>query len=133
METTEKKRTILQNKALHVLFGLMAKQLNDAGYDMRKTLKPEIEIPWSKDSIKEYIWKPIMKAQIDKTSTTQMTTKEVSEIAETIMRHFGEKFGLDIPFPSIDELILQQEIEIKSLPRPSDRSPARFTGKGYRD
>lgn len=101
----EKQRTILQNKALHKLFELMAKSLNDAGYDMRKTLKPEIEMPWNKETIKEYVWKPIMKAQLNKTSTTEMTTKEVNEVFETILRHFGDKFGLEVPFPSIEQLI----------------------------
>lgn len=110
---TERKRTIQQNKALHLLFGMMAERLNSAGYDMRKTLKESIEIPWSKSSIKEYIWRPIMNAQLGKKSTTEMTTKEVNEVMETIMRHFGEKFGLEIPFPSIEELMFQQEINKK--------------------
>jgi len=105
METPEKQRTILQNRALHKLFELMAKSLNNAGYDMKKTLKPEIEIPWSGETIKEYIWRPIMNAQLHKTSTTEMTTKEVNEVFETILRHFGEKFGLEIQFPSVESLM----------------------------
>jgi len=46
------KRTVQQNKALHVLFNLLAQNLNEAGLDMRKTLKPEVDIPWSGASVK---------------------------------------------------------------------------------
>ena len=44
----DRKRTNKQSKALHLMFEHIAQQLSDAGYDMKKTLKHEIEIPWSK-------------------------------------------------------------------------------------
>ena len=103
--TEERKRTLQQNRALHKLFGMMAFALNGAGWDMKKTLKPEIDIPWSAETIKEFIWKPIQEAQLGKRSTTELSTKEVNEVYETIMRHFGEKFGLTVDFPSIEMLI----------------------------
>ena len=101
----EKRRTVQQNKALHVMFELLAKELNNNGLDMRKTLKPGVEIPWSKASVKEYLWRPIQKAQVNKDSTTDLTTKEVDEIFETINRHIGEKFGIHVPFPSIEDIM----------------------------
>jgi hypothetical protein len=99
------KRTNRQNNALHVLFKLLADELNEAGLDMRKTLKPGVEIPWTGDSVKEYLWRPIQQAQLNKKSTTELTTKEIDAVFDTINRHIGEKFGLFVPFPSIDEVI----------------------------
>ena len=108
-EKTYPQRTKQQNKALHVLFGLLANTLNDNGLDMRKTLKPEIDIPWSASSAKEYLWRPIQKAQLNKQSTTELTTKEIDEVFDTINKHIGEKFGLHIPFPSIESLIERED------------------------
>lgn len=102
-------RTIQQNKALHVLFKLLADTLNDNGLDMRKTLKPSVEIPWSALGVKEYLWRPIQQAQVAKTSTTKLTTKEIDEIFDTLNKHLGEKFGIHIPFPSIEFIINQYE------------------------
>ena len=103
MEKVEK-RTQRQNKALHLLFGMLADELNDSGLDMKKVLKPGVDIPWTKSSIKEYIWRPIQEVQLSKKSTTDLTTKEIDEVFETINRHLGEKFGVYVPFPSIDDL-----------------------------
>ena len=102
-------RTKQQNKALHVLFNLLAGTLNDNGLDMRKTLKPEIDIPWSGPSVKEFLWRPVQEAQLSKKSTTELTTVEIDQVFDTINKHLGEKFSLHTPFPSIEELILQEE------------------------
>lgn len=102
-------RTSQQNKALHVLFNLLANNLNEAGLDMRKTLKPTVEIPWSGSSVKEYLWRPIQKAQLNKQSTTELTTVEIDQVFDTINKHLGEQFGLHTPFPSIEQILLEQE------------------------
>lgn len=112
--TKEKKypqRTNQQNKALHVLFRLLADTLNEHGLDMRKTLKPDVNIPWSGPSVKEFLWRPIQQAQLTKQSTTELTTVEIDQVFDTINRHLGERFSLHVPFPSIDEIILRQEAE----------------------
>jgi hypothetical protein len=101
----KKARTIQQNKALHLFFRLLADELNNAGLDMRKTLKPGIDIPWSPNTIKEYLCRPIQIAQVRKQSTTELETYEIDKIFDTLTRHLGEKFGIFIPFPSINELI----------------------------
>jgi len=109
--TEEKPRTLRQNRAMHLMFTQLADELNDAGLDMRKTLKPAIDIPWNGDRVKEFLWRPIMKAQLAKESTTELTTKDIDRIFETIVRHLGEKFGLIIEFPSIETLINNQRSE----------------------
>lgn len=101
----DKARTLKQNKALHLLFEMIASELNSAGYDMKRTLKAEIDIPWTKDTVKEYLFKPILKAYLNKDSTTEMTTKEINLVFETLNRHLGDKLGVYVNFPSIDEII----------------------------
>lgn len=106
-------RTTQQNKALHLYFQIVADVLNDAGLDMRKTLKPGIEIPWTKDAIKDYLWRPIQMSYLRKRSTTELTTRDIDKIYDILNRHLAEKFHIYEPFPSLDELILQQEIKEK--------------------
>ena len=103
----EKQRTQQQNRALHLWFRHLAEELNAAGLDMRATLKPEISIPWTGETIKDFLWRPVQKAQLKKESTTELTTSEIDVIWETLNRHLGEKFGVHVPFPSIEELSLE--------------------------
>ena len=99
---TEKKRTDLQNRSLHLFFRLLARSLNDAGYDQRKVLKESIEIPWDEKAIKERLWRPIQISMTEKRSTTELAKHvEIEEIHSVLLRHLGEKFGIEyIPFPS---------------------------------
>lgn len=106
----DKIRTIQQNKALWKYFEALAQEFSDHGLDMKKVLRPEIDIPWNKDTICEFLWKPIMKAQTDKSSTTELTTKEITEIYDTINRHLSEKFGISVEWPSLDSLINKSRI-----------------------
>jgi len=99
--TDDSKRTDKQNNALHVYCELLAEALNDAGLDMRAVIRPEVDIPWSKESVKEHLWKPIQNAVIDKESTTQADRSEYNKVFEVLSRHLGEKLGLPhIPWPS---------------------------------
>lgn len=94
-------RTNLQNRSLHKFCEMLAEELNNAGYDMKATLKEDAEIPWNKDLVKEFLWKPIQKAMVDKTSTTEMDTTDPSKIHEVLMRHLGSKLGINyIDWPS---------------------------------
>lgn len=102
---SEKKRTLAQNRSLHKLFSLLAETLNENGLDMRRTLKPEIAIEWTGSSVKEHLWRPIQEAQLNKRSTTELTTKEIDEVFDTINKHLGERFGLHVPFPSVEDVI----------------------------
>jgi len=100
-------RTTQQNKALHLYFQHLADALSDAGLDMRKTLKPSVEIPWSAKTVKEDIWKPIMQAQLGKRSTTEMESKDIDLVFNTITRHLANRFGLSVEFPSIETLMME--------------------------
>lgn len=98
-------RTLKQNKSLHKYFSLLAEELNNAGLDMKHVLT--VDIPWTPENIKEWIWKPVQKAQLVKESTTELTTAEVNKVYETVNRLMGDKFGIHVPFPSDEESMLQ--------------------------
>ena len=106
---TEKQRTLQQNRALHKLFGMISEQLNLAGLDVRMVLKPGIEISWTPDMVKEYLWRPIQKAMLNKTSTTELTTKEIDEAFAPLKHHLAEKFGIEQEFPSLESIINNPE------------------------
>lgn len=98
-----KQRSLKQNDSLHLYFEQLAETLNGAGLDMRKVLKPEVEIPWTKENIKKYIWKPIQHVYLNKKSTTELTTIEIDKVYEVLNRHIA-KFGIHVPFPCIEQL-----------------------------
>lgn len=107
MTSTEKQRSSQQNKALHVYFNLIAKELNDAGLDMRVVLKPHVAIPWTTISVKKFLWKPIQDGLFDKDSTTELTTVEPTLVYETLNRFLGEKFHIHVPFPSYEDQMMR--------------------------
>jgi len=76
----ENQRTTKQNKSLHKYCELKAQQLNDAGLDMRVTLKPEISLEWTPESFKKYMLKAFTRLMYDKKSTTELTTKEINKV-----------------------------------------------------
>ena len=98
------KRTTQQNKSLHLYLDMLASALNDAGYDMKRTLKPEIDIPWNQERAKEHLWKPIQEIMLNKQSTTEPETGEYIQVYEVLNRHIAEKFGISVSWPSIEEM-----------------------------
>lgn len=92
-----KQRTLTQNRALHLFCQWLADALNDAGLDMRKTLRDDVDVPWTQASVKEYLWRPVQTAMTDKKSTTEITTIEPTEIHAVLARHLGERLGVTCP------------------------------------
>lgn len=99
-------RTGQQNKAIHLYCEMIAKTLNDAGLDMRVVLKPEVDIPWTKGTVKDFLWRGVQKAYLGKKSTTELTTSDVGEIYDILNRHLSEKFGVLVEFPSKEQLLI---------------------------
>ena len=91
-----------QFKALHVWCGLQAAAMNDCGFEQMHWLeltKKGLEFPWSKDSVKENMFKPILKALTDKDSTTAMRTVD----PDLILRPLHKKLSmLENPVPCVD-------------------------------
>jgi 6-pyruvoyl-tetrahydropterin synthase len=92
-----KQRTLTQNNALHFWCRMLADLLNASGLDMRKTLKPEVEIPWTENAVKENIWKPVQEAVINKLSTTEADRIEYSQVLDVITRHMASSHGVTCP------------------------------------
>ena len=96
------RRTLQQNSALHLYFELVAEALNDAGYDVKRAV--EIDISWTKESVKELLWKHIQKTMYGKLSTTELNkVQEIDRIYDNLNR-FLAKLGIEnVPFPSNEE------------------------------
>jgi hypothetical protein len=93
----ERQRTMTQNKALHLWFEFLAETLNDAGYDMRKTLREGAEIPWTGSAVKEYLWKPVQEALQGKQSTAEANRVEYTEVREALTEHLYNRLGVVAP------------------------------------
>lgn len=100
---TGKQRTHKQNNALHKYFTLLADELNNAGWDQRKTLRESIELPWSQSSVKEYLWLPVMLALHQKDSTASLDKAEINEVYETLTRHLTQRTGVFVAFPELSD------------------------------
>ncbi len=74
--TDKKTRTALQNRSIHLYFKLLAYELNEAGFDVMKTMSHDIEIPWNEHLVKELIWRKVQKVMTDKRSTTRLDTSK---------------------------------------------------------
>jgi len=102
-------RTSKQNRALHLFLRKLSDALNDAGLDMKKVIKEEVDIPWSDKTVKEYLWHPVQKALLQKESTKDLETDEVSKVYEVLNNHIASKFGVSVPFPEIFQLLYEQD------------------------
>lgn len=96
---TGKQRSELQNNAMHLYCEQLAEALNDAGYDFMQVMNTEADIPWSKESAKEFLWRPIQKSITGKTSTTRPTRDEYPKIYDALNNHLATKFGVGVPWP----------------------------------
>lgn len=94
-----KQRSAKQNSAMHVYLKMLSEALNNAGLDMRRVLKPSVDIPWTQQSAKDYLWRPIQKVMTGHKSSSKPKRGEYIEIYETLNRHTAEKFEISIPWP----------------------------------
>ena len=103
------KYTRKQHNAIFAYCKDVADMFNASGQDMRKVLKPEVEIPWTKENVHKIFWKPLQEAMFDINSTTKLETKQVSEVYETMNRITAKK-GVSAKFPS-KEIEMLNELE----------------------
>ena len=99
IEPRKKTRTNTQNRALHLYLGQLATALNDSGYDMKRTIKQDVDIPWNTDTAKQYLWVPIQKVVTGLDKTSKADTSQYSAIYKVLNRHIAQKFGVSIPWP----------------------------------
>ena len=94
-------RTDQQNKALHLWFRWVAEALNEKHYDFRDL---RIEIQPNEYLVKELMFKPVMEATYGKISTRKLEIDEVSVLYDTLNRAFGDKLGINVPFPTEEDV-----------------------------
>lgn len=100
-----KLRSNAQNAAIHLYCTFLADKLNAAGFDMAHyPYKEAMQIPWTMQTVKDYLWRPIMRVGLHKESTTNLTSEEVSKVYDTLNRYVGEKTGVFVEFPSEETL-----------------------------
>lgn len=97
---SETRRSSAQHRAMQLYWRQLAAAMNELNLDMRVVLKPDVQIPWSRDSVEEWIWKPIQKVHTGKKSSRDLSTKEVGEIYDIVNRHLSETRGVHVRFPS---------------------------------
>ena len=98
-------KTDHQRNALHLWFRQCARVLNDAGLEKRVVIDAlmsrGIDMPWSEESFKEDIFKPVYHVVTSKDSTEQADTEEFNKVYMGLVRWFGQEFGAVLPpFPS---------------------------------
>jgi hypothetical protein len=92
------KRTLRQNNALHLWFELVAQEMEEAGCDLRSTIKAEITP--TAYMVKELMWKPIQKKLTGKKSTSELNTDEISRIYKIMDEAMARSLKISVPFPS---------------------------------
>ena len=102
-------RTIQQNRSLYKYFELVSATLNANNFDVQVVLRPNTE--WSAEGVKLLIWRPVMQAVTGRSSTAKLTTTELTDIYDIINKALGERLGITIPFPSIEEQMLQEKLK----------------------
>ena len=97
--------TSQQRKALHLYFKLVSDALNDAGLTVQKTLSHSMELEWTPERVKDFMWRPTQKALLKKSSTTELSMHmDIDMVYEHLNRFLGEKLHIEnIPFPHIPD------------------------------
>lgn len=95
-------RTLQQNKSIHLWCSQIATALNANNMYIKDTIKTEVS--WSMDTVKEILFKPIVKALYNKDSTTKLDKNEFEKIIDTLTLIFANR-GVTLPaFPNRDKL-----------------------------
>lgn len=92
-------RTNRQNRAAHLCLRRLAEALNDAGFGIPHPLNPDFQIPYTEESCKELLLRPVMKAMFNKESTTKLETKELSTCFDALLNRLAEVTGVVVHFP----------------------------------
>ena len=98
----EKLRTRRQNDSLHLWCEEVARELNNTGIDMSVLVK-NLQVSHTKESVKA-IWRAIANAKYGKTSTTQLTSKELNDVCEEMNKMLAN-VGVHLAFPSNEYFI----------------------------
>lgn len=98
--SNEKKRTDSQNKSLHLYCTELANELQNTGVPL-EVFVHHIEADYTMEAVKE-VFRAFARAKFHKSSTADLTTKEIQEVYEEMSRHVAQ-FGISMAWPSETE------------------------------
>lgn len=99
------KRTIAQNRALHLYFREVAEQMADAGYTIQHVLKFTADLQPTPSFVKR-LWQEIQLRVIGKRHTRDLEKEEIDKVYEEFNLFLSEKLNMEnIPFPSLEEMM----------------------------
>jgi len=115
VETLPQRRTSAQNRALHLWYSQLADKLNESGFDMKKII--HVDIPWSGDTVKQYLWKPLQKMILGTTSTRSLKRDDLDKVFDPLNKTIAERTegNIHVPFPCEEELIREMEEAIDNM------------------
>lgn len=103
LETPEKKMTKPQLNSIWLYCQLVANALNDAGYEVSiygANQQVVMATPYTKEFIRENLWKPAQKSLTETESTSKLDSKDPNLIYEAVNMFTANNFGISINFPS---------------------------------
>ena len=96
-------KTDAQRNAFHVWLRLLAEELNAAGLDQRvvfDAMKEGVERPWTLETCKENLWRPLQEVMLQKSSTEDLEIKQPDEIFSVLHRWLVSKGFPCPPWPN---------------------------------
>lgn len=107
-----KQRTITQSRAMHLAFTQISQLLVEQGIDQRTIVKDleHYSAPTTPEFLK-LIFKQIMYTMYRKTSTTELTTNEMTTCFDVFAKFLSESYHIEVVWPSHDQLALQALID----------------------
>jgi len=107
-EKIDNKRTLTQNRALHLLFTQLSDECMEKGIEMRDIVKDELPIECTPENIK-WLWKKLQKALFKTQSTKELRNNgQIEVVYDNFNRIIVERTNGEIslpPFPCLDEQI----------------------------
>ena len=95
---TGRQRTDQQRKAIEVFCKMLADTLNEAGFDMQAVFAvKQVSVPWSQETAKDALFKPIAKALFSVNSTVNLERGDCWRVHEVLCRQLATSLGVTCP------------------------------------
>ena len=113
----KKTRSNTENRALHLYYRHVADALLDIGCDFVYTDEitgEKMEIPYTGDMVKNFIWRPLQETMFKIESTTKLTNQMINDILDVLSLWLSGKNKM-VKFPNRIELLIKQMNENELL------------------
>ena len=104
---TEKQRTVLQNNSIHLGCTQIADVLIEHGISLSVAIK-NLDVRPTMHSIKD-VFRSIANAKYGVESTSELSTWQVNEVWKDLVTAISSSTGVEINFPSNEQLINPEE------------------------